>query len=326
MEARPVALRRSPARAVPRPPRQRDGASPGAARHAGLTRRLPADDRAPSSGSRCAARSTASISCEPKNWTREALPPIHMLTGGAARAVVVRRIAQALLLRPLRDARSPRRADGPDGLPGGTAPAGASCRRSATSTSHRIRSERALHAAPCAELRRRLARHRDCRWRIRVAASSLRVLGGAAAGTSATHFAAGAASGPSASPSNPRTSVHGGGGHRPHSTSTSSPGDVDGLLFPDSAAIRARITVTGGCVNWNGEPLAPARAARSNKLARRCSAFRRRSELCLPLRLAQPQTCAAPAAGRKRTKSARSSARSATFTERRGELFPAALA
>jgi hypothetical protein len=36
-----------------------------------------------------------------------------------------------------------------------------------------------------------------------------------------------------------------------------SPGDVDGLLFPESVAPNARITLTKGCLRWNGERLAP---------------------------------------------------------------------
>ncbi len=207
---------------------------------------------------------------EPSNWTREALPPIHMLTGGAARAVVVRQNRKLHFFDRL----------GTRGLPdAGTDPLG-----------HRValhlRSflpalgwfdlaadplERTLLAPPPPGM--------DADWRaveLSLAHTrsglDLRVLGGAAAGSVQFTIAGGAASEPPAEPfalepedavasplpSEPRTV---------HLDLELSPGDVDGLLLPDSAVLRARITLTSGCLRWNGERLTPGASREIEKIS-----------------------------------------------------------
>lgn len=197
---------------------------------------------------------------DPSSWTRQALPPIHMLTGGAARAVVVRQDRKLHFFDRL----------GTRGLPDAARdPLG-----------HRVAlhlrsflpalgwydldhdpGERALLAPPLPAM--------DPDWRaIELSLAhtrsglELRVLGGAAVAKAQFTISAEGGSEPaaerfaleaedavaSALPSEPRTV---------HLDLELTPGDVDGLLLQDSDALRARLTVTGGCLRWNGERLTP---------------------------------------------------------------------
>ena len=203
----------------------------------------------------------------PSNWPREALPPIHMLTGGPARAVVVRRARKLVFFDRL----------GTRGLPdAGTDPLG-----------HRVAMhlrtflpalgwfdlgadplERTLLAPPVPGM--------DPDWRaveLSLAHTrsglDLRVLGSVAAGSVQFTIAvpetteASGASGGSA-PATERFALEPEDAVEPAPPARAvrldfdlSPGDVDGLLFPDSVASNAQITLTGGCLLWNGERLAP---------------------------------------------------------------------
>lgn len=206
---------------------------------------------------------------QPSAWTREALPPIHMLTGGPARAVVVRRDRKLAFFDRL----------GTRGLPdAGADPLG-----------HRVALhlrtflpalgwfdlgadplERVLRAPPVPGM--------DSDWRqveLSLAHTrsglDVRILGSSAAGRVQFTFAASEASGAAggtgdSAPATERFALEpeDGVGLPPTPSPGAveldldlSPGDVDGLLFPGSAALRARITLGGGCLRWNGERLAP---------------------------------------------------------------------
>lgn len=187
-----------------------------------------------------------------KSWTRDALPPIRMLTGGAARAVVVRRARKLFFFDRF----------GTRGLPDPRIdPMG-----------HRV----ALHlrefqpalgyfdlAADPDE--RRLEPPLDPGWEAdwRALEASLaqtrpglelRVRGGDTASRLQFSFATGD-TGAERFALEPQDLVQ----EEADSIRLDldlSPGDVDGLLLPDSKAKRARITLTSGCLRWNGESIA----------------------------------------------------------------------
>ena len=200
---------------------------------------------------------------EPKSWTREALPPIRMLTGGAARAVVVRKSRKLFFFDRF----------GARGLPD----------EQKDPMGYRV----ALHlrnfmpALGYFDLERDplertllapLGASRDADWRaLEVSLAQtrrgleVRVLGGATAGRLQLTFAAGEGQAQRfalepedvvlAEAAAVRLDFH------------LSPGDVDGAFFPESAAVGARITATGGCVSWNGAPLAPGESREISKIA-----------------------------------------------------------
>ncbi len=188
---------------------------------------------------------------EPKNWTREVLPPIHMLTGGSARAVVVRKSTKLHFFDRF----------GTRGLPDPQAdPKG-------NRVALHLRSflpalgwfdlatdplERALLAAPAHDM--------GADWRAIETSLAhtrrgleVRVLGGATAGRLRLTFAAGE---PRAErfALEPEDMLRGEAGAVELDLELP-PGDVDGVFFPESKAARARITVTGGCARWNGAPI-----------------------------------------------------------------------
>ena len=84
--------------------------------------------------------------------------------------------------------------------------------------------------------------------------------------------------------------------------------------LPGFRRANARITLTGGCLRWNGERLAPARPRKIERIVEGVPRFAVDPD-CPPCTSGAIARYARSATGRKRTKSARSSARSATFTE-----------
>jgi arylsulfatase A-like enzyme len=190
---------------------------------------------------------------EPKNWRREALPPIHMLTGGSARAVVVRRNHKLHFFDRF----------GTRGLPDPQAdPQG-------SRVALHLRSflpalgwfdldqdplELSLRATPSVDM--------DADWRAIETSLAhtrrgleVRVLAGAKAGRLRLSFDAGGSRAERFA-LEPEDLVEQGAGAVGLDLDLP-PGDVDGVLFPESDAARARVTVTGGCVRWNGAPIFP---------------------------------------------------------------------
>lgn len=189
---------------------------------------------------------------EEKNWAREALPPIRMLTGGAARAVVVRKSRKLFFF----DRFGTRGL--PDELKDPMAYRVALHLRSFTPALgyfdlEQDPLERTLLAP--------LGPSRDADWRAIEASLAhtrrgleVRVVGSAAAGRLQLTIAPG-------DPHTERFALEPADLVQPEAGAVRldldlSPGDVDGALFPDSEALRARITVNGGCLRWNGAPLA----------------------------------------------------------------------
>ncbi len=190
---------------------------------------------------------------EPQNWTREALPPIHMLTGGSARAVVVRKNRKLHFFDRF----------GTRGLPDPQAdPKG-------SRVALHLRSflpalgwfdlaqdplELTLRATPSVDM--------DADWRAIETSLAhtrrgleVRVLASAKAGRLRLSFDAGGSRAERFA-LEPEDVVEQGAGAVGLDLDLP-PGDVDGVLFPESEAARARVTVSGGCVRWNGAPILP---------------------------------------------------------------------
>ncbi|MEO8196889.1 MAG: sulfatase [Thermoanaerobaculia bacterium] len=189
---------------------------------------------------------------EAKHWAREALPPIHMLTGGAARAVVVRKSSKLFFFDRF----------GTRGLPD----------ERSDPMGHRVAlhlreilpalgsfdleidpSERALLTP--------VAPGFDADWRAIETSLAhtrrgleVRVLGGATAGRLQFTFAAGEGRAERFA-LEPQDVVQADAAAVRLDLDLP-PGDVDGILFPESPTTRTRVTVSEGCLKWQGESLA----------------------------------------------------------------------
>ena len=261
--------------------------------------RLPADDRAPCSGFPGAARSTASICWTRRGWTREALPPIRMLTGGAARAVVVRQVRKLIFF----DRFGTRGLPDEPGDPMGHRVAlhlGSFLPALGWFDLRQIRSSSAL-LAPWRPAWTPTGGRSRSRWRMRRAASSCASRRGAASRKPRAHdLARPARPAPSASPSKPksrRICLRGGRGtvrldlDLPPAMSTAS--------LPDSQRGAGPAHLDRRLPALERRALAPGESARSGRSGGRRPALRDRSGLPRPLRLAQRAALRSRAARRR---------------------------
>ena len=188
---------------------------------------------------------------EEKTWARAALPPIRMLTGGAARAVVVRKSRKLFFFDRF----------GTRGLPD----------ERGDPMGHRV----ALHLRELLpalgyfdletdpderQLLPPVAPGLDADWRaveLSLAHArrglELRLRGAASPTRLQLSFSTGEA-GAERFALEPQDLVHEEAGMLRLDLDLP-PGDVDGLLLPGSQAVRARFTLTSGCLLWNGETL-----------------------------------------------------------------------